>query len=130
MTERYRILECRKLANGIKRVFVSLAGGVATLQVEFFNRNRLQTIVDKFNTDSPLDPAVARRIFPITGGHRLVAGAAAGQVQVQTIAKSADFDAPTSTQPTTLVLTVKPIGDYSTYTLGINTGGVSAPSIR
>lgn len=120
VTEKYRILECRKLANAIKRVFVSLAGGVATLQVEFFNRNRLQTIIDKFNTDSPLDPAVARRIFPIIGGHRLVAGAAAGQVQVQTIAKSADFDSATSTQPTTLVLTVKPIGDYSTYTLGIN----------
>src|SRR5436190_17457411 len=31
VTERYRIVQCRKLPNGIKRVFVSLAGGVATL---------------------------------------------------------------------------------------------------
>jgi hypothetical protein len=120
VTERYQILECRGLANGIKLVFVSLAGGVATLEVEFFNRNYLQRIIDKYNAESPLDPAVARRIFPISGGHRLTAGPAAGQVQVKTIAKSADFDAPNATQPTTLVLTVTPIGDYSTYTLSVN----------
>jgi hypothetical protein len=122
VTERYQILECLGLANGIKLVFVSLAAGVATLEVEFFNRNYLKKIVDKYNAESPLDPSVARRIFSISGGHRLIAGAAAGQVQVRTIAKSADFDAPNSTQPTTLVLTVKPIGDYSTYTLSLNVG--------
>jgi hypothetical protein len=120
VTERYRILECRSLANGINLVFVSLAAGVATLEVQFFNRNFLNTIIDKYDLESPLDPAVARRIFTLSGGQRLVAGAAAGQVQVRTIAKSADFDAPNSTQPTTLVLTVTPIGDYSTYTLTVN----------
>ena len=120
VTERYQILECRSLANGIKLVFVSLAAGVATLEVEFFNRNYLKRIIDKYNAESPLDQSVARRIFSISGGHRLIAGAAAGQVQVRTIATSADFDAPNSTQPTTLVLTVAPIGDYSTYTLSVN----------
>lgn len=107
-------------ANGIKSVFVSLAAGVATLEVEFYNRNYLKKIVDKYNADSPLHPSVSWRIFPISGGHRLIAGPATGQVQVKTIAKSADFDAPNSTQPTTLVLTVTPIGDYSTYTLSVN----------
>ena len=119
--ERFGILECLGLANGIKVVFVSVGSNEATLEVEFFNRNYLQTIVDKFDTESPLDPAIARRIFPISGGHRLPAGAAAGQVQVTKIAKSADFDAPDSTQPTTLVLTVTPIGDYSTYKLSVDT---------
>lgn len=122
VTERYRILECRGLANGIRFVFVSLAAGVATLEVEFFNRNYLKKIIDKYNAESPVDPSVARRLFSISGGHRLIAGPAVGQVQVRTIAKSADFDAPNSTQPTTLVLTVKPIGDYSTYTLSVNAG--------
>src|SRR5258705_3242115 len=63
VTERYQILECHSLANGIKLLFVSLAAGVATLEVEFFNRNFLKTIVDKYDAESPLDPAVARRIF-------------------------------------------------------------------
>jgi hypothetical protein len=121
VTERYQILECLGRANGIKLVLVSISGDQAELQVEFFNRNFLQKIVDKYNAESAADPAVARRIFSISGGHRLPAGAAAGQVQVNTIAKSADFDNPNSTQPTTLVLTVQPIGDYSTYTLSLNT---------
>jgi hypothetical protein len=121
VTQRFQILNCLNLANGIKLVFVSLSGSQAKLEVEFFNRNYLQKIIDKYNADLPTDPAVARRIFSISGGHRLTAGSAAGQVQVNSIAKSADFDNPNSTQPTTLVLTVEPIGDYSTYTLALNT---------
>ncbi len=108
-------------ANGIKLVFVSVGSNEATLEVDFYNRNFLQTIVDKFDAESPTDSSIARRIFPISGGHRLQAGAAAGQVHVTKIAKSADFDAPDSTQPTTLVLTVTPIGDYSTYKLSVDT---------
>jgi len=119
--ERFGILECLGRANGIKLVFVTIGSTEATLEVEFFNRNYLKAIVDKFDTESPLDPSIARRIFPISGGHRLQAGAAAGQVQVTKIAKSGDFDAANSTQPTTLVLTVSPIGDYSTYKLSIDT---------
>ena len=108
-------------ATGIKLVFVSIGSNEATLEVDFYNRNFLQTIVDKFDAESPTDSSIARRIFPISGGHRLQAGAAAGQVHVTKIAKSADFDAPDSTQPTTLVLTVTPIGDYSTYNLSVDT---------
>ena len=120
--ERFGILECLGLANGIKLVFVSISGDEARLEVEFCNRNYLKKIIDKYNAEAPLDPSIARRIFSISGGHRLPAGAATGQVHVRTIAKSADFDALNSTQPTTLVLTVKPIGDYSTYKLNVNTG--------
>ena len=109
-------------ANGIKLVFVTAVTTTdATLEVEFFNRNYLKTIVDKFDTESPGDPSIARRIFPISGGHRVPAGAATGQVHVTKIAKSADFDAPNSTKPTTLVLTIAPVGDYSTYTLSVDT---------
>jgi|GEM_PF-309961 len=121
VTERYRILQCLGLANGIKLVFVSIVADEAILEVQFFNRNFLQKIVDKHDTDLPTDPTIARRIFSISGGHRMPAGAAVGQVQVQKIEKSADFDDPNSKQPTTLKLTVKPIGDYSTYKLSINT---------
>ncbi len=121
LTERFRILQCLNLANGIKLVFVSITGDEARLEVQFFNRNHLQKIVDKYNADLPADPSIARRIFSVSGGHRVPAGAAAGQVQVQAIKKSADFDNPLSTQPTTLVLSIKPIGDYSTYKLSLNT---------
>src|SRR5262245_399624 len=79
VTERFRILQCLGLANGIKLVFVTVSATEATLEVEFFNRNFLKQIVDKFDAESPGDPSVARRIFPISGGHRLPAGAAAGQ---------------------------------------------------
>src|SRR5437762_8816931 len=104
------------LANGINHVFVSLGGGIATLEVEFYNRNYLQKLVNKYNADHSAAPS----IFRISGGHRLIAGSGTGQVQVKTIAKSADFDAANSAQPTTLVLTVTPIGDYSTYTLSVD----------
>src|SRR5260370_1571003 len=72
VTERYQLLGCLALANGIKLVFVSLAGGVATLEVEFFNRNYLKRIVDKYNAESPLDPSVAPPIFSISTTHPLL----------------------------------------------------------
>lgn len=129
--ERYDILGCLKLngvklANGIKLVFVSLPNAdEARLEVQFFNKNYLQRIVDKYDTEVATDPQIASRIFLIHGGHRLPAGPAFGQVQVTTIEKSADFDDPNSLQPTSLVLTVKPIGDYSTYTLSVNSNELS-----
>jgi hypothetical protein len=119
LEERARqLLTATTQANGINHVFVSLAAGVATLEVEFYNRQYLQKIVTRYNADHSTAP----EIFPISGGHRLVAGPGTGQVQVRTIAKSPDFDAANSTQPTTLVLTVAPIGDYSTYRLSLDTG--------
>ena len=119
--ERYDILKDLEVANGIKLVFVEsldVPAGEAHLEVQFFNRNYLETIVTKFDTEHPTDPQIASRIFSISGGHRLPAGSASGQVQVTEIAKSPNFN---STQPTTLDLTIKPIGDYSTYTLSVNT---------
>jgi hypothetical protein len=129
VAERYGILDCLNLANGIKLVFVTIpnpAGDEARLEVQFFNRNYLQRIVDKYTSELATDPHVASRIFSTSGGHRLPAGPATGQVQVQKIEKSADFDSLTSTQPTTLVLTVTPIGDYSTYKLSINSNELPA----
>jgi hypothetical protein len=127
--ERYGILKDLEVANGIKLLFVeslNVPAGEARLEVQFFNRNYLETIITKFDTEHPTDPHIASRIFSISGGHRLPAGSASGQVQVTKIEKSADFDSPTSTKPTTLVLTVKPIGDYSTYTLSVNTNELPA----
>jgi hypothetical protein len=126
LEERARqLLTATTVANGINHVFVSLAAGVATLEVEFYNRQYLQKIVNKYNADHSTAPD----IFPISGGHRVVAGPGTGQVQVRTISKSPDFDAANSTQPTTLVLTVTPIGDYSTYTLSVDTGQFATDAV-
>jgi hypothetical protein len=88
VTERYQILSCLDLSNGIKLVFVSIPnvpGDEARLEVQFYNRNYLQRIIDKYTTDLPTDPHIASRIFSISGGHRLPAGSASGQVQVTKI---------------------------------------------
>lgn len=126
LEERARqLLTATTLANGIDHVFVSLVAGVATLEVEFYNRQYLQKIINKYNADHSSAPD----IFPLSGGHRIVAGPGMGQVQVRTISKSPDFDAANSTQPTTLVLTVTPIGDYSTYTLALDTGQFATDAV-
>lgn len=96
------------LPNGIKLLFVkSIVADTATLVLHFYNKNYVQAIFDRLNH------IPARRIFPLSGGHRLPAGQAAGMVQVQTIAKDAD--------QTVLQVTVQPVGDYSTYKLRLNT---------
>jgi hypothetical protein len=96
--------------NGIRLVLVTVpAGGVpdrAQLEVRFHNANGLAAIVAAVAGA----PAQARATFPIRGGHRRKAGPATGQVQVTAVTATA--------QPEVLVLTVEPIGDYSTYTLG------------
>jgi hypothetical protein len=84
-------------------------GGVpnrAQLEVRFHNANGLAAILAAVAGA----PALARAIFPLRGGHRRKAGSATGQVQVTLVAATA--------QPDVLNLTVEPIGDYSTYTLG------------
>jgi hypothetical protein len=95
--------------NGIKLLFVKIEGDAAKLTLHFYNENYLQTIVDRYNADH----ARAPQIFPISGGHRLPAGTAG--VRVQAIAREVD--------QTALALTVRPIGDYSTYKLRIDTTG-------
>src|ERR1044072_5349274 len=52
VTERFRILQCLGFANGIKLVFVTVGSNEATLEVEFYNRNYLKAIVDKFDAES------------------------------------------------------------------------------
>lgn len=90
--------------NGFRLVLVSiLPGDQAQLEAHFHNANGLAAIVAAVAGD----PALARGIFPITGGVRRRAGAAAGQVQVTAVAATAAANV--------LNLTVAPVGDYSTY---------------
>ena len=108
--DKYKILECLGVPNGIKSVEVTLTANKAQLDVQFFNRNSLQKIFD--DDDDAVNPKPAKLIFPITGGHRLPAGPAAGQVQVTQL--NPDI------ANARLTLTIEPIGDYSTYQLGVD----------
>ena len=96
--------------NGLRMVLVSLTPAVnptqALLEVHFFNTNQVAAILAQAAT-----PAQATAKFPISGGHRLPAGPATGQVRVMSVAAGPDASS--------LALTVAPIGDYSTYTLGV-----------
>lgn len=113
MNERANNLEGQGL-NGFKLVLVSLPNPAeADLEVYFHNDNEIANILNDFNSALPAEkPNIAKQIFPISGGHRAPAGPGNGQVKVMSIAGG-----PTSTS---LKLTVKPIGDYSTYILSVN----------
>lgn len=112
--ETFTILDCLGVPNGFKSVQVTIAGQTAELEVQFFNKTNLSKIV----SDAAAHPNAVKTIFPITGGHRLPAGPATGQVQVTQIVALAD--------PSALKLVVAPIGDYSSYRLGADT--VTYPS--
>ncbi|GLR87959.1 baseplate J/gp47 family protein [Bradyrhizobium iriomotense] len=88
--------------NGMKLLFVTLdvppSPAFALLDVEFYNANALS-------------PLPAKTDFTLTGGTRLRAGLNPGEVQVTQVSAGAT--------PNVLRLRVEPIGDYSTYTLGI-----------
>ncbi len=107
-----------KVPNGIRmiRVSVDTPNDLAMLEIHFFNINYLAEIISDYTSDN----SSARKIFPLSGGSRLRAGDANGQVQVDSsIAPTIPaIDQPDSAQPI-LILRVKPIGDYSTYTLGV-----------
>lgn len=107
--QRYALLRCLAPCNGFRMVLVSIQGDNALLEVHFYNRNFFDEMAALAN--DPADPSAARKLFPITGGRRVPAGEATGQVQV----RKAD---PGGDQPV-IRLTVSPIGDYSTYTLGV-----------
>ncbi len=98
--------------NGIRLVLVSLSPDVnppeAILTVHFYNNNELSNIVSEIAANS----GRGREIFPITGGHRILGGSLTGQVQVFAVAEDTEDDK-------VLYLTVRPIGDYSTYTLSV-----------
>src|SRR5215212_6347354 len=75
--------------NGLRMALVSLAPAVnptqALLEVHFFNTNEVANILAQAAT-----PAHARTKFPISGGHRVPAGPATGQVQVLAVAAGPD----------------------------------------
>ena len=98
--------------NGIRLLLVSLSPAVnpteAILSVYFYNNNQLNNIASEI----AMNPARAKVIFPITGGHRILGGSATGEVQVWAAIADANDNK-------ILHLTVRPIGDYSTYTLSV-----------
>jgi len=97
--------------NGIDLVLVNLVPSVnpreAKLVVHFHNTNQLDGILSEVLGD----PRRTAKMFPIHGGHRIVGGLLRGQVKVTSVEKGPE--------KSTLALTVKPIGDYSTYALGV-----------
>jgi hypothetical protein len=114
--QRYEILRCLGRPNGIKRLEVlklDTATNRVVLELQLFNLNGIKQILAAPQAD-------AKHIFPITGGHRLPAGPAFGQVQVESGPPPAPegITQPNVKQPV-LRLAVTPIGDYSTYTLGL-----------
>jgi hypothetical protein len=115
--------------NGIRLlrvVQVDHAADVALLEAHFYNLNYLAAIVAKYTGSN----SFAKTLFPISGGTRLRAGQALGQVQVDSTGTPPNvaITQPDLTKPV-LRLTVKPIGDYSTYTLGLNNAGIPATLI-
>ena len=101
--------------NGARLVLVTLlpAGNPtqARLEVTFYNKNHLAAIL----ADLTAHPGHLGATFTLRGGQRLRAGTATGQVQITGVAAGGD--------PNQLLLTVAPIGDYSTYTLVILADG-------
>ena len=124
LAERERLMTDAPAANapnGIKLVRVISVDNInndARIEVHFFNLNYLANLVAKYMGDRSL----AKSIFPISGGSRIRAGGALGQVQVDISPMPAppSITMPAAAKPV-LILRVKPIGDYSTYTLGVST---------
>jgi len=116
LNERANDLNAKGL-NGFSLVLVSLHPDTdpteAHLEVHFHNNNKITDILNDFDS-APADQkeAVAKQIFPISGGHRITAGPGADQVRAISIAGNPGDNF--------LTLAVAPIGDYSTYTLSIN----------
>lgn len=105
--------------NGIKLVrviAVDSTADAALIEVYFFNLNYLADMVAQYTADRSL----SLKVFPISGGSRLRAGGALGQVQVDSSPAPVlpSITLPDATKPV-LLLRVKPVGDYSTYTLGV-----------
>lgn len=111
--------------NGLKMIrVVSVDTGTdrAVLDIHSYNLNYLPTILARYNANN----SRAKTIFPISGGTRVRAGAAAGQVQVMsTPAPPAAITIPDATKPVVRVI-VSPIGDYSTYRFGVSASAVPA----
>ena len=108
LKERVSNLQDRGL-NGFKFVLVTLSPEdnpvQAHLEVHFHNSHELENIAN--------DAVRPDEIFPVSGGERILAGSENGELKVVSITRDPDND-------DVLNLTIKPVGDYSTYTLGIN----------
>ena len=116
--QQYAILRYLERYNGIRMVLVRIDGDTAHLDAYFYNRNYFEEIISACTSTE-----TARRLFPISGGHRVLAGGATGQVHVTGVTEP---DPPDPDQAI-LVLTVSSVGDYSTYALSIDTrdhGGI------
>lgn len=129
--QRYGVLKCLKLPNGIRMLRVASVDNAldtSALEVHFFNTNFLSEITATYMADHKL----AKNVLPISGGHRVTAGSATGQVQVDSSLSppTSAIALPDADQPV-LLLTVKPVGDYSTYVLGLNSAQIisATPSI-
>lgn len=129
--QRYGVLKCLKLPNGIRMLRVASVDNAldtSVLEVHFFNTNFLSEIAATYMADHKR----AKSILPISGGHRVTAGNATGQVQVDSspAPPASAIALPDADQPV-LLLSVKPIGDYSTYVLGLNSAQIisATPSV-
>jgi len=115
-------------ANGMKMVRVSVdnAKNEARLEVHFFNLNYLAAIVAAYSGNN----TQAKSLFPVSGGARLRAGSALGQVQVDSSTAPAvpAISMPDAAKPV-LILIVKPIGDYSTYMLEIRASSIAGTRV-
>lgn len=81
------------------------------LELHFFNDNHLDDLVA-----AAASPGASTTLLPITGGDRILAGALSGQVQVTKIVH---------TGSQVLAVTLAPVGDYSRYTLTIDSPGAT-----
>jgi hypothetical protein len=101
--------------NGARLVLVTLlpAGAPieAQLEVTFYNSNHLAGIL----ADLAAHPEHLSATFTLRCGHRLRAGLGTSQVQITAVAAGGATNQ--------VLLTVTPIGDYSTYTLVIGADG-------
>ncbi|MGQ3685428.1 MAG: baseplate J/gp47 family protein [Candidatus Loosdrechtia sp.] len=94
--------------NGIKLVLVTLHPSTnpaeTHLEVHFYNNHEIANILADLK-----DPKL---IFPITGGQRIPAGPGTDQVKVVSLSGNPADNF--------LILTVAPVGDYTTYTLHVD----------
>ncbi len=105
--DRARDLEAAGL-NGLAAAIVSLdppvAPGTCRMELHFINTLHVAAVLAEVAGGTP-----AAEVFPIRGGHRVPAGSGTGQVQVTDVAAGPE--------PESLLLTIAPVGDYSTYRL-------------
>jgi hypothetical protein len=111
--ERNTILACLGRPNGIELILVNLISVKAELTVQFYNTIGFDAFFAKLaSLTSKKQQEFIQQSFPITGGYRIRAGSGEDQVRVEKVEQDPSI-------VSNLKLTVTPIGDYSTYTLGV-----------